>query len=203
MTIGSRIPDHDIHPIFVQRWSPRSFTNETIDNATLFALFEAARWAPSGNNSQPWRFIYATRESEQWPLFTDLLNEKNRLWASNAAALIILVSKTTNLRKGASEPTPLRNHSLDAGAAWTSLALQAEFLGWKTHAIGGFDRDKAREHLGIPVGYQVELAIALGKQGDIAQLDVEFHEREKPSLRNPISSFVAEGAFTFADEVGN
>lgn len=203
MTIDSRIPDHDIHPIFLQRWSPRAFSSDAIDEATLFRLFEAARWAPSGNNSQPWRFIYATRDTEQWPLFTELLNEKNRLWASKAAALIVLVSKTTNLRKGASEPTPLRNHSLDAGAAWANLALQAEFLGWKTHAIGGFDREKARELLKVPAGYQVELAIALGKQGDIAQLDAEFHEREKPNSRNPISSFVAEGAFHFSDEVGH
>ncbi|OZY85623.1 nitroreductase [Cellvibrio mixtus] len=203
MTIDPRIPDHDIHPIFLQRWSPRAFSSDAIDEATLFRLFEAARWAPSGNNSQPWRFIYATRDTEQWPLFIELLNEKNRLWASKAAALIVLVSKTTNLRKGASEPTPLRNHSLDAGAAWANFALQAEFLGWKTHAIGGFDREKAREQLRVPAGYQVELAIALGKQGDIAQLDAEFHEREKPNSRNPISSFIAEGVFHFSDEVGH
>jgi nitroreductase len=202
MTIDSRIPDHNIHPIFTQRWSPRAFADAAIDTATLFSLFEAARWAPSGNNSQPWRFIYATRDSDQWPLFTELLNEKNRLWASKATALIILVSKTTNLRKGTSEPTPLRNHSLDAGAAWANLALQAEFLGWKTHAIGGFDREKSREQLNIPKGYHVELAIALGKQGNIDQLDAEFQERERPSSRKPIGSFVAEGVFRFSDEVG-
>ncbi len=202
MTTNPRISDHDIHPIFIQRWSPRAFSNESIDEATLFRVFEAARWAPSGNNSQPWRFIYATRESEQWPLFTELLNEKNRLWASKAAALIILVSKTTNLRKGDSQPTPLRNHSLDAGAAWANLALQAEFLGWKTHAIGGFDREKAREQLGVPAGYQVELAIALGKQGDISQLEAEFHEREKPNSRHKVNSFVAEGSFHFVDKAG-
>lgn len=203
MASNTRVPDYDIHPIFLQRWSPRAFSVESIDKDTLFTLFEAARWAPSGNNSQPWRFIYSIRDDRHWPVFIDLLNEKNRQWAHKTAALIVLVSKTTNLRKGASEPTPLRNHSLDAGAAWANLALQAEFLGWKTHAIGGFDKEKAREQLNIPNGYHVEVAIAIGKQGDLSHLDEEFHERENPSPRNPVSAFVAEGAFQFADEVGS
>ncbi|QEI12681.1 nitroreductase family protein [Cellvibrio japonicus] len=201
MTSDMRIPDYEVHPIFVARWSPRSFSNEVIDDATLFSLFEAARWAPSGNNSQPWRFIYARRDSIHWDSFADLLNEKNRLWASKASALVILVSKTTHVRKGASEATPLRNHSLDAGAAWANLALQAEFLGWKTHAIGGFDREKARELLQVPAGFQVELAIAVGKQGDATSLAEEFLERERPTPRNPVNSFTAEGIFSFADDL--
>lgn len=78
MTIAvTRIADHDIDPVFLKRWSPRAFADELIDDSTLFRLFEAARWAPSGNNSQPWRFIYTRRDSDDWADFYSLLNEKN------------------------------------------------------------------------------------------------------------------------------
>lgn len=188
---------HAIHPLFINRWSPRAFTGEPIDQATLDSLFEAARWAPSANNSQPWRFIYARNDSAHWPLLLGLLNENNRLWASKASTLIVLVSKTTHVRQGSSEATHLRNHSLDAGAARASLALQAEHAGWHSHAIGGFNRDKARDVLGVPEGYQVEIAIAVGRQAARETLPVELQAREQPTPRNPLQSLIAEGRFTF------
>lgn len=194
-----RIPDHQVHEVFLQRWSPRAFTGEVIDDATLFSFFEAARWSPSANNSQPWRFIYSKNGSASWDGLYALLNEGNQRWASKASALIVLVSKTTHLRNGEGEPSPLRNHAFDAGAAWASLALQAEHDGWRTHAIGGFDREKAREVLGVPEGFHVNVAIAIGRQADIATLSPELQAREKPNQRRPVSELVAEGRFAFAD----
>ena len=196
-TIPARTPQYDIDPLFVNRWSPRSFSAEPIDDETLFRLFEAARWAPSANNAQPWRFIYAKRDSPQWPEFLGFLGSRNRQWASNASALILLVSKTTHARNGSGEATPLLSHSLDSGAAWASLAFQAENLGWRTHAIGGFDRQKAREVAQVPDGFHVEVTIAVGRQADASALAEEFQVREKPSERIPVGDLVAEGTFLF------
>ncbi len=197
--VFNRSPEYQVAEIFLQRWSPRAFNGEAIDENTLFSLFEAARWAPSASNSQPWRFIYARRDSEHWPRFLGLLNEKNRLWAANAAALVVLVSKTTQVRRGATEASPLRNHALDAGAAWASLAFQAEHLGWRTHAIGGFDRSRAVEELGIPDGYHVNVAIAIGRQAASETLPEEQRAREQPNGRRPLREIVTEGQFTFTD----
>ena len=194
-----RSPDHDIAPLFINRWSPRALSGDAIEQAELFALFEAARWAPSANNSQPWRFIYALKSSPSWPQFFDLLNENNQRWAVNASALIVLVSKTTHLRKDAAEASPLYSHSFDAGAAWASLAFQAEHAGWRTHAIGGFDKVKAKEALRVPDGYRIEVAIAIGKQAERSSLPLELQEREQPSSRKPVHQFVAEGRFKFED----
>lgn len=90
-----RQPEHEIDSLFVQRWSPRGFRPTAIERSTLLQLFEAARWAPSAYNAQPWRFIYSLRDSEQWPSFVDLLSEYNRAWAEHAAALVLIISKKT------------------------------------------------------------------------------------------------------------
>lgn len=195
---SERAASHAVAPVFIERWSPRSFAADTISDSELFTLFEAARWAPSGNNSQPWRFIYAKRDSASWTGFLNVLNEKNRLWASKASALVILVTATAVQREGEAQPSPLRNHALDAGAAWISLALQAQLSGWKTHGIGGFDKEAARQQLGIPEHYQAQLAIAIGKQGLLDELAEEFQPREKPNQRLPLSALVAEGRFSFS-----
>jgi nitroreductase len=193
----SRNPDYPIHPQFIERWSPRSFTGEPIAREELFALFEAARWAPSANNSQPWRFVYTTRDSKDWSAFLDLLIESNQRWAGRASALIVLLSKTSQQRPGNDQPTPLFSHTLDAGAAWGNLALQAEHSGWRSHAIGGFDRERARQLLGVPDGYKVEIAIAIGRQADRSYLPESLQEREHPNQRQPLSALVAEGRFAF------
>ena len=195
----SRNTEFSIDPVFLQRWSPRAFTGEPISEGELFTLFEAARWAPSANNSQPWRFIYALKNSSSWTTLFNLLNENNQRWAANASALVVRVSKTTHVRNGDSEPSHLRNHSFDSGAAWASLAFQALHSGLRTHAIGGFNRDKARDVLGVPEGYSVEVAIAIGRQSDPATLPPELQEREQPNQRKPLGKVVAEGRFSFAD----
>ncbi|WJN58412.1 nitroreductase family protein [Pseudomonas sp. SO81] len=193
-----RQTEYAIHPQFLERWSPRAFTGEAIAEQELFALFEAARWAPSANNAQPWRFVYARNGSPNWARLFDLLGENNRRWAAKAAALVVLISRTHHRRPGASEDSPLLSHSLDSGAAWASLALQAQHSGWSSHAIGGFDRERARSELGVPDGYQVELAIAIGRRGDAAELPEDLRAREQPTQRQPLASLVAEGRFSFA-----
>jgi nitroreductase len=194
-----RATEYPIDKLFTERWSPRAFTGEAIDESTLFSFFEAARWAPSANNAQPWRFIYILKGSSNWGAVISLLNENNQRWAVNASAIVVLVSKTVNIRPGESEPTPLRSHSHDAGAAWASLAFQAQISGWRTHAIGGFDREKARGLLDIPALYHVETAIAIGRQGERESLPPEIQAREQPTPRKPLKAFIAEGRFDFAE----
>ncbi len=192
-----RVFEHEIDPLFISRWSPRAFTDATITEAELFKFFEAARWAPSSYNAQPWRFIYALKDSEHWAGFLDFLLPYNREWAQHAAALIVVVSKSTFTLPNKTEPSHLSSHAFDTGAAWASLALQASLAGWQTHALGGFDQAKAREALGIPEGYHLEAVVAVGKRGDKATLSPELQAREQPSLRRPLSELVAAGQFGF------
>ena len=196
----SRTPEFAIDPLFVERWSPRAYTGEPISEESLLGLLEAARWAPSSYNSQPWRFIYALNGSKEWPALLGLLAERNQRWATKASALVILVSKKTHLKAGESQPSPLPNHSLDAGAAWIQFALQAARSGWRTRAMGGFDRDRARAELGIPDDYHVEVAIAIGRQADRGSLPEELQALEKPNQRRPLRQLVAAGRFSFAAE---
>ena len=195
----SRVAEHAINPLFVSRWSPRAFSGEAIDDDTLFQFFEAARWAPSAYNSQPWRFIYTKNNSEHWGDFLALLSEFNQSWAKSASALVIVLSKTTFVPPGKTEPIRTGSHTFDAGAAWGSFALQAAHDGWFTHAIGGYDKTKAREVLGIPEDYVLEAAIAIGKQGDKSILPEGLREREVASTRLSVGQLVAEGTFNFTE----
>jgi nitroreductase len=190
-----RHAEHTIDPLFLERWSPRAFTDETISQAELLALFEAARWAPSAYNAQPWRFLYARRNSAHWDKLLGLLIPANQAWASRAAALIFLVSDGNFQPPGADKPRPLRSHSLDAGAAWASLALQATRAGWRAHGMGGFDVERAATELNVPEGHTVELAIAIGRPGERSSLPEAYQAREFPSGRKPVAEFAFEGGF--------
>jgi nitroreductase len=190
-----RHAEHPIDPLFLERWSPRAFTDETISEAELLALFEAARWAPSAYNAQPWRFLYARRDTAHWQKFLGLLIPFNQSWASRAAALIVLVSDSNFQPPGADKPATLRSHSLDAGAAWANLALQATRAGWRAHGMGGFDVERAAAELNVPAGHTVELAIAIGRPGERSSLPEGLQAREFPSGRKPVAEFVFEGGF--------
>jgi nitroreductase len=194
-TANSRTAHHPIDPLFLERWSPRAFTGEPISMAQLLTLFEAARWAPSCFNAQPWRFIWAQRDTEHWPRFLSLLSAYNQSWAKNAAALVVLVSKTTILPRGADKEVPSLTHSLDAGAAWENLALQATRSGWATHGMVDFDMPRAATELGVPPDYRVEAAIAIGRRGDKSVLPEALQAREQPSDRLPLAHIVSEGRF--------
>lgn len=185
-----RHPARAIDPLFVNRWSPRAYSGEEIPDAVLEQGFEAARWAPSARNAQPWRFVYSRRHSPSWDTFVALLNPRNQAWAPGAAALVAVLSRTTY-----DDGTPILTHSFDTGAAWANFAHQLLLTGWHTRAIGGFDRGAARAALGVPDGYAVEILIAVGRQGAADTLPEEFRPLEAPNDRRPQSAFVSEGAF--------
>lgn len=187
----SRTPEHPIDPLFADRWSPRSFSGEAVPDSVLQSAFEAARWAPSALNAQPWRFVIARPGDARWDAFVAFLLPRNRLWAERASALVLILSHRFAERRG--EIVENSSHSFDAGAAWANFAHQALLLGWHTHGIGGFDKAAAREALQIPDDYAIEAIVALGRQGSLDTLDPEFHATEAPNARRPIGESVFAG----------
>lgn len=193
-----REPDHPIDPLFTQRWSPRAFTGESIDDATLLSLFEAARWAPSASNSQPWRFIHARPGGAGWAALLEGLVPFNQAWAQHASALVLVLSRTTWVPPGKTDPVPADWHAFDTGGAWVQLALQATRAGWHAHAMGGFDRERLRAAFAVPGDHDLHAVIALGRRDPTASaLPESLRAREAPSPRLPLAAFVAEGRFGF------
>ena len=186
-----RKPDHDISPIFINRWSPRAMSGEEISREELLRLFEAARWAPSSFYNQPWRFVYAMRNTEHWDAFFQLLTKGNQDWCRNAAVLIVVLSKTTFDFNG----KPARTHSYDTGAAWGSLALQGSLMGLLVHGMQGFNYDRAKEITRLGDEYQVEAMAAAGRPGKKEDLPLPLQEKEFPSGRKRVEEFAFEGVF--------
>jgi nitroreductase len=186
---------HPIHYLIKRRWSPRAFSDQPIEAETLHILFEAARWAPSSNNEQPWRFIVATKDHEtEWNRLLACLVEGNRKWAYRAPVLILSVA-SLNFQE---DSTPNRHAFHDTGMAVENLVLQATALGLSTHQMAGFDVEKARADLKIPSGYEPVAVIAVGYPGDPASLPDRLRERElRPRSRQPISEW------TFSGQWGN
>lgn len=192
---NGRTADHDVHPMFLARWSPRAFTGEPIPDDVLMGLFEAARWAPSAFNAQPWRFVYAHKGTDDWDRLFDVLIPYNQAWVKHASVLMYVISDRFRRSEGR-EPSPIHSHAFDAGAAWACLALQASHTGWAAHGIAGFDMARAYDILGVAEDqYRIEAAIAVGRPTDAAILDEPYRSRETPSPRSPVSSFVFEGRF--------
>lgn len=190
-----RTPTHAIEPIFLNRWSPRAYDGHAMPTTDLLAIIEAARWAPSAYNIQPWRFVYSQRDDAAWPRHLDLLDPFNAGWAQHAAALVFIASDTLMPGNGGRPDTPSRTHSFDAGAAWAQLALQATALGYQAHAMAGVDFDKAHDRLAIPPRFRVEVAVALGNRADPSVLPEDLRERETPSQRLPLGAIAFPGSF--------
>jgi nitroreductase len=186
-----RKADYPVDPLFVDRWSPRAMSGEALSRDELFVLFEAARWAPSAGNTHPWRILYAHRDTEQWPLYFELLVDRNKVWCRNAAVLLLFISRTTNEQNG----RPLKTHSYDTGAAWENLALQGTLKGLVVHGMAGFDYARAKTELNIPDDFHVEAMAAVGKPGPLTVLPEDFQARESPNTRRPISELVFEGRY--------
>jgi nitroreductase len=184
-----RQPDFEIHPQFLTRWSPRAFSEQEVTDEVLLSLFEAARWSPSSSNLQPWRYIIA-RTPEDRVKFQSFLIPFNAEWASKAPVLAVLIShkKTPN---GNLNTT----HAFDAGTSWGYLALEAANQGLITHAMAGFDADKARSVLEIPEDYDLQTVIAIGYRGAKESLSEVLQEREIPSTRRPVKESLFEGSF--------
>ncbi|WP_431256813.1 nitroreductase family protein [Roseateles chitinivorans] len=193
----AREADHPIDPLFLNRWSPRAFTGEPLDAATLLRFLEAARWAPSGYNVQPWRFVYALAGTPAWATLFETLSVTNQSWAHRASALVLVVSQQRWLPPGKSTLEANATHAFDTGAAWSHLALQASLSGWHAHSIGGFDRQRARDSLSIPEDYAPQVIVALGRRGDKAVLPEALQAREQPNTRLPLSAIAADGHFPF------
>ncbi|MEA3010317.1 MAG: hypothetical protein QOJ91_2009 [Sphingomonadales bacterium] len=190
-----RKSDCPVDPIFLERWSPRAFDGGEMPEADLLTLFEAARWAPSAFNSQPWRFLCARRGEPAWERFLGLLIPFNQSWAQSASVLIYILSDTLPFTDKAGEPATSHTHSYDAGAAWACLALQATRMGYQAHGMSGVDFDRAREELGVPERYRIEAAAVVGRIGDPATLPEKLRAREVPSGRKAVAEFVFEGGW--------
>lgn len=182
-----------VESIFLRRWSPRAMTGESISNAELMTLLEAARWAPSTYNEQEWRYLYAHRKSEDWGMFFSLLVDANQSWCKNAGVLILVASRTR--MSSNDKPNPV--HSFDAGASFENLALQGTAMRLVVHAMAGFDREKAREQLQIPENFEPEAMVAVGRPGDPQDLPEKLQEMEKPSSRKPLKEICCAGRFDF------
>jgi nitroreductase len=192
---NNRKSDYPIDEMFLQRWSPRAFTAEEMSEHDLFTMLEAARWAASSYNAQPWRFIWARRNTPHWEKFLGLLVEFNQSWAKDASALVFLASNSMMRPPGADADVPSYTHSFDAGTASGYFALQASRMGWFVHGMVGFDKEKAVAALNAPEGYRVEAAYAVGKRGDKSRLSEMLQSRETPSPRSPLSDLAFEGGF--------
>jgi nitroreductase len=183
----------DVERLFLDRWSPRAMSGESIEASALTVLFEAARWAPSSGNAQPWRILYARRDTPAWPTFLGLLVPNNQVWAQHAAALLVFISRHIAERNG----RPSITHAFDTGAAWENLALQGMLSGLVVHGMEGFDYERARTELGVPQEFQVQAMVAIGKPGPTENLPERLQKRETPSDRRPLEQTVSEGRFTF------
>jgi nitroreductase len=154
------------------------------------SLFEAARWAPSSYNDQPWRFIYAKKDTPEWDRLFNLLVPFNQSWARNGAVLIAIVSRNTFENN---KPSP--THSFDTGAAWENLALQASSMGLVAHGMSGFDMNRARKELSVPDNYTIEAMAVIGKRASKRSLPLELQEKETPTTRKPVQDLIFKGEF--------
>jgi nitroreductase len=183
--------DHPVHDLIRNRWSPRAFSNQSVPERVLSSLFEAARWAPSCFNEQPWDFIIANKDdSDAFSKMLGCLTERNQAWAKEAGVLIIAVAKIDFDHNGA----PNRHAYYDTGQAVAGLTVQATALGIQLHQMAGFSPDQAREIYAIPRGHEPLTAIALGYPGDPDALPdqlrtIELADRKRKS----VSQFVFSG----------
>lgn len=191
--LEQRKSDHPIEPLFLERWSPRAMSGEALSDGEILTLFEAGRWAPSTYNEQEWRFLYARRDTPQWPLLFDLLIEFNQSWCKNAGMLVVVLAHKLFTLNG--KPNPV--HMFDAGAAFENIALQGTAMGLVVHGMQGFDYEQARTALKVPDDYAVVAMFAVGKPGPVDVLPAAAREREVPSGRKPLDEIICEGEFGF------
>ena len=186
-----RKTNYAIHPLIVNRWSPRSMTGEALSDDEFMSLFEAARWAPSSYNAQLWRFVYAKRQTKCWETFVDLLVERNKAWAQQAAVLVVVTSR----KLFEHNDKPSVTYAFDAGAAWQNLALEGTRRGFVVHGMQGFDYEKTRRELHVPNDYEVLAMVAIGKRAPKESLPPHLQEMERPNDRRPLDEIVMAGRF--------
>jgi nitroreductase len=186
------VPDHDVHELIRRRWSPRAFAARPVARETILRLLEAARWAPSSGNEQPWRFVLGERHAdpESFERLLGCLNPANQLWARHTAALLLSIAKTHHNER------PNRHAFHDVGLATANLLVQATALGVSAHPMAGFDIERAREVCEVPEGFEPVTMIAIGYLGAPEMLDEKQQHRElAPRTRHPIREFAFKGKF--------
>ncbi len=183
--------DFPVHELIRERWSPRAFADKPVPQGVLRSIFEAARWAPSSNNEQPWAYLVATcDDNENFEKMLSVLVEFNANWAKGAPVLAIAVAELAFAKNNA----PNRNAQYDTGAASALLSVEATAQGLAVHQMAGFDPAKARLVFGIPAGWEAIAALAIGYPGDPASLPQPLKDREMaPRTRKPIAEFVMAG----------
>jgi nitroreductase len=177
-----------VHPLIRARWSPRSFSSREVSPEDLRTLLDAARWAASSYNEQPWRFLVATKsDPAAYEKMLSILVESNQKWARTAPVLILTIAKRNFSRNGAPN-----HHALhDTGAALANLMLQAVAMGMNAHGMAGYDHGRARKVLNIPDDYELGAAVALGYAASPDQLPEPYRERETaPRQRKPLKEIV-------------
>lgn len=188
-----RIAHPKVEKLIVDRWSPRAFDGSEMPQEDLDVIFEAAGWAPSAYNVQPWTFLYAHKGDENWDLLLSGLVEFNQSWAKDASVLVYVVSdKYMRSDKGNSEN---HSHSFDAGAAWALAAIQAQAMGYHTHGMTGLKFGEVEQLLGIPDDHRLEAAFVIGRAAGKERLPDYLQEREVPSTRKPVSEITKAGKF--------
>ena len=182
---------HPVHDLIRDRWSPRAFSEKHVDPKVLASLFEAARWAPSSSNEQPWIYLVGTKDNpNDYNKTLSVLVEFNANWAKGAPVLVIAVSRLNFHNNG----TPNRNAFYDTGAASALLSVEATARGLAVHQMAGFDHAKAKEVFEIPSGYEPIAAMAIGYPGDPQSLPEKLRDREvAPRTRKPLAEFVMSG----------
>lgn len=176
---------YDLLKEIKDRWSARALSTQVIDKEEIYALIEAASYAPSSNNEQPWRFMIGF-DSNTLNQLRDALIPNNLEWAQRAPVLILLLSKRTFTKNG---KVNLYNQ-FDAGSAFSFLSLEATKRGLIAHGMGGFDKDLVRTSFNIDEDYDVLLMIAIGYPGDKSLLNEGHLEREKPGIRKDLSEII-------------
>ena len=183
---------HPIEDLLQRRWSPRTFASKPVEREILLRLFEAARWAPSSFNEQPWRYVLATQEHPERLLEAHSVLSPGNVWATKAPVLICTVAQLAFAKNA----KPNRHAFHDVGAASENLLLQATALGLFGHQMAGFDVEKARVVFQIPEGYEPVAMMALGYPADLESLTEEQRAYEtRPRERRPIEEFVFDGHF--------
>ena len=188
---AAREPSHDVLPLFVQRWSPRAFRPDPVPRSILESMVEAARWAPSSINLQPWRFHIATTGAAR-KLWDTAVGERNRTWSDKAGALVWVVAKTAFGPNPFHPPEAPNRHALfDTGMAAIQFVLEGERHGVKSHFMGGVDVEAAHALLGLAADELVVCAIAVGFPGEPSQLPEGLRQREVPSGRKPATEIAS------------
>ena len=183
--------EHDVLDVIQRRWSPVIYSPETVETEKLLTVLEAARWAPSSNNEQPWSFLVAREEEEpeEFARMLSCLVPANVIWAQHVPVLILSVARLHYDRNG----KPNRHAWHDTGIATGFLMLQAAALGLFAHGMAGFDPDKARDLYGIPESHEAVAAIALGYPGDESGAVEELRKRNVHRPRRPLDQFIFAG----------